>query len=69
MFARSRWTPPTDRAVRADAQDVLDASEALLRKFQSRRVTYHQWESEAVALLSQFNVDRPVPGTPTERPH
>jgi hypothetical protein len=57
MFARSRWTPPADRTVRADAQNVLDASEALLREFQDRRRQYHQWESDAVALLSTLNRD------------
>ena len=61
MLARSRWTPPTDRAVRADAQQVLDASQALLRNFQNRRDVYHQWESDAMALLSQLNTDRPAP--------
>jgi hypothetical protein len=50
--------------VRADAQDVLDASGALLRRFEDRRETYHQWESDALALLSQLNCDVPVqPGT------
>ena len=57
MFARSRWTPPTDRRVRADAQDVLEASGALLRRFEDRRDTYHQWESDALMLLSQLNCD------------
>jgi hypothetical protein len=61
MFARSQWTPPTDRRVRADAQDVLEASGALLRRFEDRRATYHQWESDALALLSELNRDVPVP--------
>jgi len=49
-----------DRTVRADAQDVLDSSGALLRQFQDRRDTYHQWESDALALLSQLNRDIPA---------
>jgi hypothetical protein len=49
-----------DRRVRADAQDVLEASGALLRRFEDRRETYHQWESDALALLSQLNCDVPV---------
>ena len=61
MFARSRWTPPADRTVRADAQDVLAASEALLRQFQDRRPQYHEWESDALALLSMLNRDVQVP--------
>ncbi len=57
MFARSRWTPPLDRTVRSDAQEVLDASGALLRDFRDRRETYQQWQSNALALLSQLNRD------------
>jgi len=47
--------------VRADSQDVLEASGALLRRFEDRRQTYHQWESDALALLSQLNCDVEVP--------
>jgi hypothetical protein len=56
-----------DRTVRADAQDVLDASGALLKRFQDRRETYHQWESDALMLLSQLNRDIPVGSQTTPR--
>ena len=46
-----------DRTGRADAQDVLDASGALLRRGEARRETSHQWESDALMLLSQLNCD------------
>jgi hypothetical protein len=49
-----------DRTVRADAQDVLEASGALLRRFEDRRETYHQWESDALALLSRLNCELEV---------
>jgi hypothetical protein len=57
MFARSQWAASNDRAIQADAQEVLDASEALLQEFQERKSTYRQWGSEACALLSRLNSD------------
>jgi hypothetical protein len=57
MFARHEWSALSDHAIRADAQEVLDASEALLQEFQERQSTYRQWEFEACALLSRLNQD------------
>lgn len=57
MFARSQWAASNDQAIQADAQEVLEASEALLQEFQERKSTYRQWGNEACALLSRLNRD------------
>ena len=60
MFARSQWVAPSDRGIETDAQEVLEASEALLQEFQERQSTYRQWGDEACALLSRLNRDMAV---------
>jgi len=62
MFARTQWAASNDRAIQLDAQEVLDASEALLQEFQERQSTYRQWGNEACALLSRLNSDVNVTG-------
>jgi hypothetical protein len=64
MFARSQWIAPSDQGIQADAQEVLDASEALLQEFEERQSTYRQWGNEACALLSRLNRDISVPKKP-----
>jgi len=61
MFARSQWAASNDRAISVDAQNVIEASEALLREFTARQSTYRMWGSEACALLSRLNRDVQVP--------
>jgi len=60
MFARTEWTMTGNWAIRADAQEVLDASEALLQEFRERQSTYRRWGFEACALLSRLNRDEAV---------
>jgi len=60
MFAHSQWVAPSDQGLETDAQDVLEASEALLQEFQERQSTYRQWGDEACALLSRLNRDMAV---------
>jgi len=57
MFARSQWVAPGNPGIRADAEQVLEASEALLQEFKERQSTYRRWGSEAGALLSRLNRD------------
>jgi len=57
MYAGSQWVAPVDRGIRVDAQEVLEASEALLEQFKERRSTYRRWGNEACALLSRLNQD------------
>jgi len=38
-----------------------------LRRFEDRRDTYHQWESDALALLSRLNCDIEVPSRAADR--
>jgi hypothetical protein len=64
MFARSQWVAPSDRGIETDAQEVLEASEALLQEFQERQSTYRQWGDEACALLSRLNRDIAVSQRP-----
>jgi len=61
MFARMQWVASADRAISNEAQNVLDASEALLREYSARQSTYRQWGSEACALLSRLNRDVQMP--------